>query len=207
MRCCSDRTARPSVLTACGTIVLLLSMSMMTVLLESYPINHCLHNTCHLLSRGGGGGVDLSASCRAYRLSRSSRGQLLNIIPAVKSSAPHMTSSSILDHSNSSSSSINDRIFIGNNIYRGIRSLIVTKHRQLNSELDLVRSKWDDKWSDTRLRFKENPWQYLSIPIVAATVGYITNYLGVMMLFYPIQWRGRCDVLYRRCHHRPTCIQ
>lgn len=187
MRCCSNRSARPSLLTACGTIVLLLSMSMMTVLLESYPMNH--------LSRGG----DLSASYRAYRLSRS-RGQLLNIIPAVKLSAPHMTSSAALDHS-SNSSSIDDRILSGYNIYRGIRSLIITKHRQLTSELDVVRLKWDDKWTDTRLRFKENPWQYLSIPIVAATVGYITNYLGVMMLFYPIQWRGRLNTL----DHHPTC--
>jgi len=187
MRCCSNRSARPSLLTACGTIVLLLSMSMMTVLLESYPMNH--------LSRGG----DLSASYRAYRLSRS-RGQLLNIIPAVKLSAPHMTSSAALDHSNNSSS-IDDRILSGYNIYRGIRSLIITKHRQLTSELDVVRLKWDDKWTDTRLRFKENPWQYLSIPIVAATVGYITNYLGVMMLFYPIQWRGRFNTL----DHHPTC--
>jgi hypothetical protein len=37
---------------------------------------------------------------------------------------------------------------------------------------------------------KKNPWSYLTIPIVAAMVGYITNYVGVKMLFYPIKWRG-----------------
>ena len=37
---------------------------------------------------------------------------------------------------------------------------------------------------------KVNPWSYISIPIVAALVGYITNYVGVKMLFYPIKWRG-----------------
>ena len=37
---------------------------------------------------------------------------------------------------------------------------------------------------------KRNPIQYISIPIVAALVGYITNYVGVKMLFYPINWIG-----------------
>ena len=32
--------------------------------------------------------------------------------------------------------------------------------------------------------------QLASIPIVAAAVGYITNYVGVSMLFYPIEYRG-----------------
>jgi len=38
--------------------------------------------------------------------------------------------------------------------------------------------------------FKANPWTYISIPIVAALVGWVTNYVGVKMLFYPIEWRG-----------------
>jgi hypothetical protein len=37
---------------------------------------------------------------------------------------------------------------------------------------------------------KVNPVQYLSIPVSAAIIGYITNWLGVKMIFYPIQWRG-----------------
>ena len=32
--------------------------------------------------------------------------------------------------------------------------------------------------------------EYISIPIIAALVGYVTNYVGVNMLFYPIKWRG-----------------
>lgn len=43
---------------------------------------------------------------------------------------------------------------------------------------------------DIASEFKANPWTYLSIPVVAALVGYITNYVGVKMLFYPTQWRG-----------------
>jgi uncharacterized membrane protein YheB (UPF0754 family) len=38
--------------------------------------------------------------------------------------------------------------------------------------------------------FKANPWTYISSPIVAALVGWVTNYVGVKMLFYPIEWRG-----------------
>lgn len=39
-------------------------------------------------------------------------------------------------------------------------------------------------------KVRSNPMQYLSIPFVAAFVGYITNYLGVWMLFYPLEWKG-----------------
>jgi uncharacterized membrane protein YheB (UPF0754 family) len=37
---------------------------------------------------------------------------------------------------------------------------------------------------------KENPLKYLMIPIGAALVGYITNYVGVKMLFYPVNYFG-----------------
>lgn len=37
---------------------------------------------------------------------------------------------------------------------------------------------------------KSNPWKYLSIPIAAAFIGYVTNFIGVKMIFYPIHWRG-----------------
>lgn len=46
------------------------------------------------------------------------------------------------------------------------------------------------RWSLGVADIKKNPLSYISIPIVAALVGYITNYVGVKMLFYPIQWRG-----------------
>ena len=49
-------------------------------------------------------------------------------------------------------------------------------------------------------RLKARPWQFASIPITAAAVGYITNYVGVSMLFYPVEWTG-IDV--KRWPHEP----
>ena len=46
------------------------------------------------------------------------------------------------------------------------------------------------RWRIAVEDLKKNPWSYITIPIVAAMVGYITNYVGVKMLFYPIKWRG-----------------
>jgi hypothetical protein len=46
------------------------------------------------------------------------------------------------------------------------------------------------RWIRALDDMKRNPWSYITIPIVAAMVGYITNYVGVKMLFYPIKWRG-----------------
>lgn len=46
------------------------------------------------------------------------------------------------------------------------------------------------QWAASREDFKHRPISYLMIPIVSAIVGYITNLLGVKMLFYPIHWRG-----------------
>lgn len=46
------------------------------------------------------------------------------------------------------------------------------------------------QWTLSVADFKKNPWQYLSIPVIAGLVGYITNWLGVYMLFYPIEWAG-----------------
>jgi len=37
---------------------------------------------------------------------------------------------------------------------------------------------------------KERPIEYLSVPCVAAFVGITTNWMGVKMLFYPIDYRG-----------------
>lgn len=38
--------------------------------------------------------------------------------------------------------------------------------------------------------FRRNPWTFLTIPVVAALVGWLTNWVGVKMLFYPIEWSG-----------------
>mmetsp|Transcript_3696 Transcript_3696/g.7438 ORF Transcript_3696/g.7438 Transcript_3696/m.7438 type:complete len:152 (+) Transcript_3696:158-613(+) len=39
-------------------------------------------------------------------------------------------------------------------------------------------------------KFKSRPSAYLLIPVIAAFVGWFTNYLAVQMIFYPIQFRG-----------------
>jgi len=45
-------------------------------------------------------------------------------------------------------------------------------------------------------KFRARPGAYLLIPVVAAIVGWVTNWLAVQMIFYPIQYRGLS--LYRR---------
>lgn len=39
-------------------------------------------------------------------------------------------------------------------------------------------------------KFKSRPVTYMMIPVIAAFVGWFTNYLAVQMIFYPIQYRG-----------------
>jgi len=48
------------------------------------------------------------------------------------------------------------------------------------------------KWraSISRALFMRNPFLFASIPATASAVGYITNYIGVKMLFYPLEWTG-----------------
>ena len=55
-----------------------------------------------------------------------------------------------------------------------------------SSLLRTLGNNWRRSCQDMRL----NPRQYLTIPVVAALVGYVTNYVGVKMLFYPINWTG-----------------
>lgn len=47
-----------------------------------------------------------------------------------------------------------------------------------------------ERWAASCQDFRRRPWTYVSIPIVAGLVGYITNYIGIKMLFYPINWCG-----------------
>mmetsp|Transcript_63307 Transcript_63307/g.119901 ORF Transcript_63307/g.119901 Transcript_63307/m.119901 type:complete len:571 (+) Transcript_63307:81-1793(+) len=49
-----------------------------------------------------------------------------------------------------------------------------------------IRQQWVDSCKD----FKKRPFSYITIPLVAACVGYITNWVGVKMLFYPVSWTG-----------------
>lgn len=46
------------------------------------------------------------------------------------------------------------------------------------------------QWAISLAKLKAKPLEFVSIPIVAALVGYVTNWVGVKMLFYPIQWMG-----------------
>lgn len=39
-------------------------------------------------------------------------------------------------------------------------------------------------------KFRARPVAYLLIPVVAAFVGWVTNYLAVQMIFYPVEFRG-----------------
>jgi hypothetical protein len=52
--------------------------------------------------------------------------------------------------------------------------------------------KWSLKtqWKKSVQDVKDRPWTYLAIPIGAGLVGYITNYVGVKMLFYPVNYFG-----------------
>ncbi|KAL3922756.1 MAG: hypothetical protein SGILL_002033 [Bacillariaceae sp.] len=59
----------------------------------------------------------------------------------------------------------------------------------------------DDKptgnvFQKAKQKFQARPGTYLLIPVIAAFVGWFTNYLAVQMIFYPIQFRG--IPLYRR---------
>jgi len=55
--------------------------------------------------------------------------------------------------------------------------------RSINSQLS---TQFNESLADAKIR----PFKYLSIPIAAAIIGYVTNYIGVKMLFYPIKMRG-----------------
>ena len=46
------------------------------------------------------------------------------------------------------------------------------------------------QWKLSCADMKKYPSRYLIIPVVAALVGYITNFVGVKMLFYPVKWTG-----------------
>lgn len=45
-------------------------------------------------------------------------------------------------------------------------------------------------WTKAKKKFMARPGTYLTIPIIAAIVGWFTNYLAVQMIFYPIDFWG-----------------
>ena len=64
---------------------------------------------------------------------------------------------------------------------------------EVQSEVAAKKGFWErlrEQWASSCQDFKRRPWTYVSIPIVAGLVGYITNYIGIKMLFYPIKWTG-----------------
>ena len=64
------------------------------------------------------------------------------------------------------------------------RSTLTTTTRELERELERItlRFIWEE--------LKKSPLQYFTIPSVAAFVGLTTNWMGVNMLFYPIEYWG-----------------
>jgi len=46
------------------------------------------------------------------------------------------------------------------------------------------------QWKLSLINLKKNPLSFMLIPICAAIIGYITNWVGVNMLFYPSKWWG-----------------
>ena len=68
-----------------------------------------------------------------------------------------------------------------------------TQETEEQGEVPAKKTFWErirEKWAASCEDMKRRPWTYISIPIVAGLVGYITNYIGIKMLFYPINWRG-----------------
>ena len=49
---------------------------------------------------------------------------------------------------------------------------------------------WTGPFRRAVAKFRKRPGTYLLIPCIAACVGWITNYMAVQMIFYPIQYRG-----------------
>jgi uncharacterized membrane protein YheB (UPF0754 family) len=58
----------------------------------------------------------------------------------------------------------------------------VVPHTTAISKPSLLRRSWNS--------MKQNPIEFATIPVVAAFVGISTNYAGVQMLFYPIEYIG-----------------
>lgn len=55
---------------------------------------------------------------------------------------------------------------------------------------ELIKMTVKERWQYSIRDIKRRPWQYIAIPIIAGMVGYVTNYIGVKMLFYPLQYFG-----------------
>ena len=90
----------------------------------------------------------------------------------------------------SSSSSSISRCFRGPSPYHHRSRTSLTASNAVVDGASRLGASLRRRWALAIADMKKKPWTYVSIPIVAALVGYITNYVGVKMLFYPIKWRG-----------------
>jgi uncharacterized membrane protein YheB (UPF0754 family) len=63
-------------------------------------------------------------------------------------------------------------------------------------QADVPTTKGTNIFAKARAKFMARPGTYLFIPIIAALVGWFTNYLAVQMIFYPINYWGL--PIYRR---------
>ena len=81
-----------------------------------------------------------------------------------------------------------ERLLLPRSSYFGL-STASTADMWEDKDIPLI-EKLSKQWQISCTDIRKNPRPYLTIPIVAALVGYITNYVGVKMLFYPIKWTG-----------------
>lgn len=70
---------------------------------------------------------------------------------------------------------------------RGYRNSLTTK---VNGEEEPVELSILGHLRKARDKFNSKPGTYLLIPVIAAFVGWFTNWLAVQMIFYPIKFRG-----------------
>ena len=71
---------------------------------------------------------------------------------------------------------------------------IAQRHRRLttkvNEEEEPVKLSLLDHFRKAGRKFRSKPGTYMIIPVIAALVGWVTNWLAVQMIFYPIKFRG-----------------
>jgi uncharacterized membrane protein YheB (UPF0754 family) len=67
---------------------------------------------------------------------------------------------------------------------------LVTKLTTASDPLEEGESEKAGIFRNAANKFKARPGTYLMIPVIAGFVGWLTNYLAVQMIFYPIKFKG-----------------
>jgi len=70
------------------------------------------------------------------------------------------------------------------------RSRYVTQLTTASDPLEEGESEKGGILKNAAKKFKARPGTYLMIPVIAGFVGWLTNYLAVQMIFYPVQFKG-----------------